>query len=397
MLKSSSSQAEGPTSVIFAAKYSRAGRRDLVDDPLAAGDPGGGDHRDLGDQPGAQHPLQRGVERAVGEQPGPAEQQVQPLAQLVAVQRGVVEQAEDCQLERCALAAPRAVLLRRSCVASRRSIHSLYPDVRYIGSNLSHRYIRTYEVAVPSCGHRTRRGVVLVTVLLRGADRIRVQRDRRSRLVESPSDVSGNLRADPRASRQRKTTGPGASAPTSRPGQGRRAGGASGGRRRLAAGDGSSGVGCWSPRLVVAVILGALGFFFAYRTPTIPDANKAFQAQTTYVYYSGGKGKIGPVRGAEPRVDPARRHPAGVQDAVIAAEDRTFYTNKRHRPQGHRPGRVLQRPGQLHPGRVDDHPAVREDPLPVSQERTLSRKVKEAFLSLKVQQQQSKRRSSRAT
>ena len=104
MLKSSSSQADGPDVGDLRPEVLGAGRRDLVDDPLAAGDPWRG-HRDLGHQPGAQHPLQRGVERAVGEQPGPAEQQVEPLAQLVAVQRGVVEQSEDCQLERCALAA----------------------------------------------------------------------------------------------------------------------------------------------------------------------------------------------------------------------------------------------------------------------------------------------------
>ena len=37
---------------------------------------------------------------------------------------------------------------------------------------------------------------------------------------------------------------------------------------------------------------------------------------------------------------------------------------QRHRPEGHPPGGVLQRSGQLHPGRVHDHPAVRQDPLP---------------------------------
>ena len=37
---------------------------------------------------------------------------------------------------------------------------------------------------------------------------------------------------------------------------------------------------------------------------------------------------------------------------------------QRDRLQGHRPRRVQQRLGQRHPGRVDDHPAVHQDPLP---------------------------------
>ena len=56
--------------------------------------------------------------------------------------------------------------------------------------------------------------------------------------------------------------------------------------------------------------------------------------------------------------------PQDIKDAVVAAENRTFWTDKRHRPQGHRAGGVQQRARQRHPGRVDDHPAVRQDPLP---------------------------------
>ena len=56
--------------------------------------------------------------------------------------------------------------------------------------------------------------------------------------------------------------------------------------------------------------------------------------------------------------------PQDVKDAVVAAENRTLLDRQRHRPQGHRPRGVQQRHGQRHPGRVDDHPAVRQDPLP---------------------------------
>ena len=133
MLKSSSSQAAGPASVISRGEELGAGRRDLVDDPLAAGDPGEAVATSV-TRPGAQHPLQRGVERAVGEQPGPAEQQVQPLAQLVAVQRGVVQEPEDGQLEGRALARHVRLLPCR-----RRSVVPVC--VPFYRANLSHRYI----------------------------------------------------------------------------------------------------------------------------------------------------------------------------------------------------------------------------------------------------------------
>ncbi len=70
------------------------------------------------------------------------------------------------------------------------------------------------------------------------------------------------------------------------------------------------------------------------------------------------------LRGAEPAVDPAGRHPAGDAGRRHRRGGPHLLQQQGHRPPGDRPGRVLQRPGQLHPGRLDDHPAVRQDPLP---------------------------------
>ena len=50
----------------------------------------------------------------------------------------------------------------------------------------------------------------------------------------------------------------------------------------------------WFAVVALVGILVLVGiFYFAYKNTTIPDANKAFEAQSTYVYYSGGKARSG--------------------------------------------------------------------------------------------------------
>ena len=81
--------------------------------------------------------------------------------------------------------------------------------------------------------------------------------------------------------------------------------------------------------------------------------------------------------------------PRNVQDAVIAAEDRTFYTNKGIDPKG-----ILRAAfSNARGGSTQGASTITQQYVKVfylSQERTLKRKVKEAFVSLKLQRQQSK-------
>ncbi len=145
--------------------------------------------------------------------------------------------------------------------------------------------------------------------------------------------------------------------------------------------------------LVIVGLVGALVltgvFFFAYQRTTIPDANKAFEAQSTYVYYSGGKSRIGQFAEQNRESIPLADMPQSMQNAVIAAEDRTFYTNKGIDPKGILRAAFSNAKGNATQGAstiTQQYVKI----LYLSQERTLSRKVKEAFLSLKVQQQKSK-------
>ena len=199
--------------------------------------------------------------------------------------------------------------------------------------------------------------------------------------------MSGN-RSNPAP--KKKANGSGAGSPASK-GKGAGAGGASGG----AAGGRTVGrrilrVLKWLLifGLVGAVILAGIGYF-AYRNTEIPDANKAFQAQSSFVYYSGGKGKIGRFAEQNRQSIPLADIPQAMQDAAIAAEDRTFYSNKGIDPQGIVRAAFSNAQGNSTQGAstiTQQYVKI----LYLSQERTLSRKVKEAFLSLKVQQQQSK-------
>jgi membrane peptidoglycan carboxypeptidase len=143
-------------------------------------------------------------------------------------------------------------------------------------------------------------------------------------------------------------------------------------------------------------ILGVVGFlvlagvfYFAYQKTTIPDPNRAFQAQASYVYYSGGHERIGRFAEQNRESIPLADIPQSMQDAAIAAEDRTFYTNNGIDPKGIIRAAFSNAQGNATQGAstiTQQYVKI----LYLSQERTLSRKIKEAFLSLKVQQQQSK-------
>ena len=86
---------------------------------------------------------------------------------------------------------------------------------------------------------------------------------------------------------------------------------------------------------------------------------------------------------------PLRPLPPHVGDAVIAAEDRSFYENR-----GVSPLAIVRAlwgnvRGEAHAGRVDHHPAVRQELLP-RRRPDLQRKIREAFIALKIDQQKTK-------
>ena len=147
----------------------------------------------------------------------------------------------------------------------------------------------------------------------------------------------------------------------------------------------------WILFLAVAGILaGALLFFVLYRAIAIPDPNADFQSQTTKVYYADGKSEIGEFATQDRENIDLSEVPDSMQAAVIAAEDRTFYTNRGIDLKGIvRALRDNTTSGEIRGGGstiTQQYVKI----LYLTQERSYTRKLKEAVLSVKIHNQLSK-------
>ena len=140
---------------------------------------------------------------------------------------------------------------------------------------------------------------------------------------------------------------------------------------------------------VSGIVAGAITFFALYRLIGIPDANADFQTQTTNVYYSDGKHKIGSFSTQDRDSVTMDEIPASMQAAAVAAEDRTFYTNRGIDFKGIiRAARNNATSESTQGASTITQQYVKV--LYLTQDRTLKRKIKEAVLSIKIHNQLSK-------
>ena len=140
--------------------------------------------------------------------------------------------------------------------------------------------------------------------------------------------------------------------------------------------------------LVMVLIMSGL-FFIAYRSIDIPSANSDFTTQTTHVYYSDGKTELGAFAIQKRDPIPLDEMPETLKDAVVAAEDQSFWTNEGIDPKGILRAAFSNATGGVTQGAstiTQQYVKV----LYLTQERSWKRKVKEAILSLKVENQLSK-------
>jgi len=149
-------------------------------------------------------------------------------------------------------------------------------------------------------------------------------------------------------------------------------------------------VGKW---LLVAALAGSLllagGLFYLYKTIDIPDPNKDFRTQTSFVYYADGKTQLGQYATQNRDSIPLKEIPQKMQDAVVAAENQSFWTDKGIDPKGILRAAFSNARGNSTQGAstiTQQYVKI----LYLSQERSYKRKLKEAVLSLKIQQQLSK-------
>ncbi|HEY0688203.1 MAG TPA: transglycosylase domain-containing protein [Kribbella sp.] len=140
----------------------------------------------------------------------------------------------------------------------------------------------------------------------------------------------------------------------------------------------------------LGVIGAAAAFFIGYQTTKIPEANKDFATNTTTVYYSDGKHVLGTFYDQNRRSVPLAQIPKTVQDAVIAAEDRTFWTNPGVSPSSMaRAAYNIARGQQLQGGSTITQQYVKV--MYLTQERTFSRKISELFIATKLSRSQDKK------
>jgi membrane peptidoglycan carboxypeptidase len=144
---------------------------------------------------------------------------------------------------------------------------------------------------------------------------------------------------------------------------------------------------------LIAALVGSLfligGFVYLYQTTSIPNPNKDFQTQTSFVYYNDGKTELGQYATQNRQIIPLDEMPKSLKDAVVAAEDRTFWTNSGIDPKG-----IIRAAfNDARGGATQGASTITQQYVKIlylNQERSLSRKVHEAILSLKLQKQLSK-------
>ncbi|WP_240937985.1 transglycosylase domain-containing protein [Nocardioides sp. JQ2195] len=140
---------------------------------------------------------------------------------------------------------------------------------------------------------------------------------------------------------------------------------------------------------LVLVLVGAISFVVLYNMIEVPDPNADFQTQTTYVYYDDGKTELGRYAQQNRNSIPLKEMPGTIKEAVVAAENQSFWTDKGIDPKGILRAAFSNASGNARQGAstiTQQYVKI----LYLSQERSYTRKVKEAIMSLKLQRQQSK-------
>ena len=79
--------------------------------------------------------------------------------------------------------------------------------------------------------------------------------------------------------------------------------------------------------LLVVGVIGAGAVAYAYASIKLPDPNSDFKTNTTFVYYNDGKTKLGSFSVQNRQTIPYDTMPQDVKDAIVAAENRTFWTD----------------------------------------------------------------------
>jgi membrane peptidoglycan carboxypeptidase len=144
------------------------------------------------------------------------------------------------------------------------------------------------------------------------------------------------------------------------------------------------------PRLAIlgagfSFVAGVFVFGFAYFTVSIPDPNAYVNSQSTIIQYADGS-EIGRIGSENRTVVTLAEIPEQVRNAVMAAEDRGFYSNRAFSPTGI--ARAVWnnlRGGSLQGGSTITQQYAKTAFL--TPERSIQRKIKELVIAIKLENQ----------
>jgi membrane peptidoglycan carboxypeptidase len=159
---------------------------------------------------------------------------------------------------------------------------------------------------------------------------------------------------------------------------------------KKAAGVAAAGIGGF-------VLLGVAGVSYAYATTTVPtDAAQAATQQQSTVYFSDGKTVVGTLGSTNRQLLSYNEISPYMRDAVVAAEDRSFYNEGGISPRG-----IVRAAyedvfnsggssGSLQGGSTITQEFVRNYYANIGTQQTATRKIREIFVALKVAKEKSK-------
>ena len=79
---------------------------------------------------------------------------------------------------------------------------------------------------------------------------------------------------------------------------------------------------------LVGALLAVGSFVVLYQSIDVPDPNEDFETQTSFVYYNDGETQIGTYATQNRESIPLDQMPDTIKDAVVAAENRTFWSDQ---------------------------------------------------------------------
>ena len=132
-------------------------------------------------------------------------------------------------------------------------------------------------------------------------------------------------------------------------------------------------------------VVGVIGFAIAYFTVDIPDPNAYVNSQATVIQYADGS-EVGRIGAQNRTIVPLANIPIHLRHAVLAAENKSFYTDRAISPIG-----ILRavinnlRGGSLQGGSTITQQYAKTAFL--TPDRTIKRKIKELVISIKLESQ----------